>query len=214
MPETDFYAVLGLGRDATADEIKRNFRRLAAKWHPDKPDGNEQKFREIEEAYRVLSDPQDRAYYDHHGAGPEKHERNENAQLYAMLAATLATVITQTEDVTAIDLIAEMRKVIMRGQQELDRQIADVHKSMRKFDIARKRIKSRTEENVLVATLKSQIDGMQHELKKGDELRALGVKGLQILDDYEYDWTRQLEYADALRRPTQYRFVDLKWGGP
>jgi molecular chaperone DnaJ len=63
----DYYEILGLGRDAAPDEIKKAFRRLARASHPDaNPDdpGAEARFREVAEAYEVLSDPQKRARYD------------------------------------------------------------------------------------------------------------------------------------------------------
>lgn len=65
----DFYEVLGLGKNASADEIKKAYRNLARKYHPDvnkEPDA-EQKFKEVKEAYDVLSDDQKRARYDQYG---------------------------------------------------------------------------------------------------------------------------------------------------
>ena len=62
----DYYEVLGVKRDASDDDIKRAFKRLAIKYHPDRnkdADAGE-KFREINEAYQVLSDPQKRQAYD------------------------------------------------------------------------------------------------------------------------------------------------------
>jgi len=68
-PKRDYYEVLGVPRDATAEEIKKAFRRLAFKYHPDRnrDDGAEEKFKEINEAFEVLSDPDKRARYAHFG---------------------------------------------------------------------------------------------------------------------------------------------------
>ncbi len=65
----DYYEVLGVSRTATAEEIKRAFRKLAFKYHPDRnnEDGAEERFKELNEAYEVLSDPEKRTSYDHFG---------------------------------------------------------------------------------------------------------------------------------------------------
>ena len=62
----DYYEVLGVAKTATQDEIKKAFHKLAHKHHPDKG-GDEKKFKEINEAYQVLSDKQKRAQYDQFG---------------------------------------------------------------------------------------------------------------------------------------------------
>src|SRR5512142_644899 len=69
MSNRDFYEILGVGRNASNDEIKAAFRKLARQYHPDvnKEDGAEEKFKEINEAYGVLSDAEKRARYDRFG---------------------------------------------------------------------------------------------------------------------------------------------------
>jgi molecular chaperone DnaJ len=70
MAKRDYYEVLGLQRTATAEEVKKAYRQLAVKFHPDKNPGDrtaEEKFKELGEAYEVLSEPQKRAAYDQYG---------------------------------------------------------------------------------------------------------------------------------------------------
>jgi molecular chaperone DnaJ len=66
----DFYEILGVNKDASADEIKKSYRKLAMKYHPDRNPDNakaEEKFKEAKEAYEILSDDQKRAAYDQYG---------------------------------------------------------------------------------------------------------------------------------------------------
>ncbi|MEK7146978.1 MAG: DnaJ C-terminal domain-containing protein [Patescibacteria group bacterium] len=63
----DFYKILGVKKDATEDDIKKAYRRLAHQFHPDKPGGNESKFKEVSEAYQTLSNKEKRAMYDRFG---------------------------------------------------------------------------------------------------------------------------------------------------
>lgn len=67
MAKRDYYEVLGVGKNASADEIKKAFRRKAVELHPDKQGGDEAKFKEVNEAYEVLKDPSKRQRYDQFG---------------------------------------------------------------------------------------------------------------------------------------------------
>ncbi|MBI1834086.1 MAG: molecular chaperone DnaJ [Candidatus Andersenbacteria bacterium] len=68
----DYYSVLGVSRDATKEDIKKAYRKLAHAHHPDKAGGDENKFKQINEAYQVLSDEKKRAQYDQFGQTSEE----------------------------------------------------------------------------------------------------------------------------------------------
>ncbi len=63
----DYYTTLGIPRTASPDDIKKAYRKLAHQYHPDKQGGNEAKFKEVNEAYQILSDPKKRESYDSFG---------------------------------------------------------------------------------------------------------------------------------------------------
>jgi len=71
MADSDYYGILGLNKNASADEIKKAYRKLAMQYHPDRNHGKEEwandRFKEINEAFGVLGDPKKRSRYDHFG---------------------------------------------------------------------------------------------------------------------------------------------------
>ena len=78
MEYKDYYAILGVPKNADEKQIKRAFRKLAQQYHPDKNPGDKQaeaKFKEVNEAYTVLSDPEKRSKYDRFGSQWEQYER-------------------------------------------------------------------------------------------------------------------------------------------
>lgn len=79
----DYYKVLGLNKSASQDDIKKAFRKLAVKYHPDKNPGNkaaEEKFKEINEANEVLGDPEKRKKYDELGENWQHYQQQGNAR--------------------------------------------------------------------------------------------------------------------------------------
>ncbi|MEN3040862.1 MAG: J domain-containing protein [Bacteroidia bacterium] len=142
----DYYAILGVPRNASQEEIKRAYRRLARQYHPDANPGNkaaEEKFKEIQEAYEVLSNPEMRAKYDRlgsnwrlyeeaaqHGAG--SHINLENiggpfegfSDFFRMFfGEDFIRQVADTEytlPVTLEDLYKGARKIIRVGNQEVE----------------------------------------------------------------------------------------------
>jgi molecular chaperone DnaJ len=72
----NYYEVLGVDKSATGEEIKKSYRKLAHKYHPDKGQGDDVKFKEVNEAYQVLSSSEKRAQYDQYGQTFDQAQRN------------------------------------------------------------------------------------------------------------------------------------------
>jgi curved DNA-binding protein len=81
----DYYQILGVHKKAAADEIKKAYRKLAVKWHPDKNPNNkaaEEKFKKISEAYAVLSDPKKREEYDNFGSADQFRQHHSQEDIF------------------------------------------------------------------------------------------------------------------------------------
>ncbi len=97
MAKRDYYEVLGVPRNASADDIKKAYRKLAMKYHPDRnrddPKGAEEKFKEVAEAHEVLSDEQKKAAYDRFGhAGVEQSARGGGADGFSSFAESFGDI--------------------------------------------------------------------------------------------------------------------------
>ena len=113
MKYKDYYAILGVKRDAGADDIKNAYRRLARKYHPDvsKEKDAEEKFKEMAEAYETLKDPEKRAAYDQlgsHAAGQEFRPPPDWAHRGEMTKAVLSILRQAMEPMTTRDIALEM----------------------------------------------------------------------------------------------------------
>ena len=108
MEYKDYYAVLGVKRQAADKEIRQAFRRLARQYHPDVNPNNkeaEEHFKEINEAYEVLSDPEKRKRYDEMGADWERYQQYQQAQPQAQGSGGFSAQRMRSEDLD--DLFGE-----------------------------------------------------------------------------------------------------------
>ena len=110
----DYYEVLGLAKGASDDEIKKAYRKLSKKYHPDinKEADAEEKFKEVSEAYEVLSDPQKKAAYDQYGhAGTDPN--------YGGGAGGLAVVVLVDSKIFSIhSLVAAVAVLLIQMHQD------------------------------------------------------------------------------------------------
>ena len=105
MPEyKDYYKIMGVARDVGQDELKRVYRRLARKYHPDvsKEKDAEARFKEVQEAYEVLKDPQKRAAYDQLGSNWRQGQEFRPPPDWGQTVGSDGSLTVQAEDVTKV----------------------------------------------------------------------------------------------------------------
>ena len=116
MAKRDYYEVLGVPKAASADEIKRAFRKLAATYHPDKnPDNKKEaegKFKEIAEAYEVLSDPEKRQRYDQFG-----HEGLRGTTIHSYQGQSFEDIFSTFGDLFGGDVFGDLFGRTSRGRR-------------------------------------------------------------------------------------------------
>src|SRR5476649_2796692 len=102
MSNRDYYDVLGVSRGADADEIKKAYRMMAIKYHPDKNQGDkdaEEHFKEAAEAYEVLSNPEKRQRYNQFGHAANAHSANGGGAGYGAAGMNMEDIFSQFGDI-------------------------------------------------------------------------------------------------------------------
>jgi len=198
----DYYKILGVRREATSDEIKRAYRILANKYHPDKcPDNDEAEamFKEVAEAYACLGDGSNRISYDS-GSYDGRKNKSLEEKAQELLFQAFATVLeTQDEDQVKYNNPFDILRISINGAiNNLKINMVDLESDKRKYIEARDRI---TGTNTLL------FDVANSNVKRLDEISDRANEELQelsatliLLDDYQYkvDETENMSHMPGL----------------
>ena len=179
----NLYEVLGVDFQATQQEIKDAYRRLAQRYHPDRDTGDKEMFQSITAAYEILGDPELRQRYDETGQAVKPQPKGSVAR--QILAETLLNHIDLL-DPAQVDTIAFVRHLveqcISRGEATnagLELQVAKREKILRHI-----RYKG-SGENVLARLLQADIDQKKQQIAHNVARIADHQEALDMLDDYE-----------------------------
>jgi len=128
----DLYKILGVRRNSSQTNIKAAHRRLVKQYHPDTPDGDINKFREVDLAYKVLRDPKRRKKYDKDG------EYSEQAELTVAQRVTTELVVLYTKAIeegavfrSEVDLIGTMKVIMQKSKAEHNKDLEATRKKRR-----------------------------------------------------------------------------------
>jgi curved DNA-binding protein CbpA len=178
------YTILEITPQASDEEIKNKFRMMAQKYHPDKVGGDEEKFKQINLAYSILSDPVRKKHFDSTGqfnVNPSLREEAINK-----LAGLLCHFINEI-DPELQDLIVCMKNDIHREKNVLANHISTCITSISKLEKFLNKIKRKKEgENILKAFVVNQIRSQENNINSHNRCLEVCDKMLELLEDYQF----------------------------
>lgn len=202
----DLYAVLGIDRKATADEIKLAYRRAAKRWHPDRNAGDERAkamYEKVDRAYAVLSDPELRRQYDLYGVAdlPSPHEQ---AEMLNFVHQALEQVVTQLSvehnaDLKTFNMVAKLTEGLTNFINQSKEQRDNMLKTKKGYMTAIGRFKPpEGEDNVIERMMKDQLNELVKEIKETERKMSVAAKAIKFIERYEY----AAEIKKAPKMPT------------
>jgi DnaJ-class molecular chaperone len=183
----NLYQILNVQPTASQEEIKKAYRRLAMRHHPDRNGSSDAmaKMQDIQRAYDVLGDPERRKRYDETGAtedgpSPEKTAKEELAKLFIAMA--------NSQDADSYDFEKGARSSIDGMIRKIEAQILDLRRKLKNTNKARKRLKRKTEgEPFLLQVLDAHVRQTQEQITRNELNIEIAKIMLKMLDDYEYE---------------------------
>jgi len=184
MEQHTLYDELELPKNCTSEEIKQKYRTLAQIHHPDRPGGNEEKFKRIKLAYETLSDPTKRAHYD--STGEHYDDTNIDNEVYTRLS-NMISHFTQHINPEIDDLILKMKVDIHQAQHQTSNAILECNNVIKKLTIIAQKIKLKKEgENLLKTLVEAKITQRHNELTTHRRTLIVFAKMLETLEDYHF----------------------------
>ena len=224
---TDYYAVLGLDSTATAKEIKKAYKRRASQWHPDKWVGKsieeiedaEAIFKDIEEAYRVLKDPVNRAHYDKTGES-EMPKTGQMAvkKIIELFAKHIKEALQQemaademggssfgsfmsSQGPSMDTLLSTVRSELTKEKKQLVNETKMLEKGVAKLNKYKRKIISKGENNLFLDVIEQQLAATSGALVQAGLILISIETALEHLGDYEYVLDEEPELLGTDKKP-------------
>lgn len=186
------YEVMGLGHDADVVDIQSAYRNRAKVLHPDKPNGSEELFRELQQAYDILSNPRRRERYDQTGsindskATPDRVRKFIKLTMNAVIKAR--TNSGQTDDPTAENICAKIMGSMRNARRQLDNRIIGVQKELKRCEelTARFELNQGDQEDIVRIILEEEKKLVICELEECEDAKAINIEALAIFGKYSY----------------------------
>ncbi|MEY2869832.1 MAG: hypothetical protein RIR01_2334 [Bacteroidota bacterium] len=187
----NLYEILAVAKDATAEQIKKAYRKLAMKHHPDKG-GDDKTFQELSKAYTILSDEDKRKRYDE--TGQVEEERDPFNEILASFISDLQEQMDSLND----DIIEKGKKKIKKEIKEINLARIQTDNKIKYLNFFLKRIKKDTESNVFKLVTENKIQQLTTKLEAINKSMDILKRMQDIFNgDLEYDFNSEDEYTSS-----------------
>lgn len=190
----NFYKILGVDKDATRPEIKKAYKRLAMKYHPDRDGGDKAEFEKIKLAYDVLVDPVRRERYDKNGTidKPDDIQQEANNMLVTLFNLEIDTYNFNK------NIIKSIRETLRKAIEHADETKHSIKCKIKKLEQAKERIECKLEFNVFSELCDSKIAHMRVEIQSIEHKDEVARMALKILNKYKDSTPESSTYRSSL----------------
>lgn len=205
---TSLYEILGIGKEATSEDIKEAYRRKAMENHPDKG-GDPEKFKCVDQAYKILSNGSKRKRYDN-GESVESIEKamctiSQEQEALKMVLEIFNAIIGQTGiDIDRQDIFNLMRQSIRANQTNIRSEKTKLESNIKRCETVTKRIKKKGNSDLFIQFLNNYIKECRDAISRLDNIIKLGDDGLKLIEGCEYE-------VDILNT---FRIYDMRMRNP
>ncbi|MDE2020689.1 MAG: DnaJ domain-containing protein [Patescibacteria group bacterium] len=209
---SDLYALLGVGKKASRDDIKKAYRDKAKKAHPD-TGGAPEKFALVKHAYDVLMDEDRRDKYDQTGDDSDKNPDNEESQVINILGQAFESVLSSIEqrggDPVEFDIISDMKILIGGKLAEIANTQRNMERNAAKYRRLVGKFKKKKGPNFLENMVEQKIKTIEKSLRDLEKQDAVGKKVLAVLKDYKFDFSPMQGAGNPFTRNSSFTMLDM-----
>lgn len=185
------YSILNVEVTATEKNIKSAYRILSQEYHPDKPNGDREKFEQVKLAYDILSNPERRRRYDQTGRTDESPVTPEAVR--SMISQTVRAVVSaqrpdgSTDDPVWEDIKHRVLLTILDGRRQIGQMRNETLRRMKRVDELLARFKSKTDEDPVGDALRDEKATLQAEMRQHEDALEMSQKLEEAFRQYDYE---------------------------
>lgn len=200
----DLYAILGVSRDATPEEIKAAYRRVSKRAHPDMTGGSVTAFAQVQHAYQVLSDAERRARYDATGDAAEQQPDNSAARIHSFVMGAIDRAIQEHPDIDHRDIVKRAIQLLEADRRDGASANRQLGESRLKFEKIRSRMRFKGDGVDLIDhTLADRVGEIDRSIAGNEATMVQVGEAIERLHggwDYQVE-VRQREWAEVVFDP-------------